>query len=92
MIFALRSDIARSDNSCSNRAGATQITRPAHAHSTGFWQQMVPDRFIHETLDVNVIKRLLDERAATIQRNLLRFGPQYRDKLYYFVVLDDMVR
>lgn len=53
---------------------------------------MVPRRFIHETLNVQVIERLLRQRAAAIEELQLRFGPDYKDKLYYFVILDDMVR
>lgn len=53
---------------------------------------MVPSRYIHETLDTAVIDNLLTLRAATIDALRLRFGPQYKDELYYFVILDDMVR
>jgi hypothetical protein len=53
---------------------------------------MVPSRFIHETLDVTVIDRLLKQKAAFIEGLQKKFGPQYKDELYTFVVLDDMVR
>jgi hypothetical protein len=52
---------------------------------------MVPSRFIHETLDVTVIDRLLKQKAAFIEGLQKKFGPQYKDELYTFVVLDDMV-
>lgn len=38
-----------------------------------------------------VIENLLKIRAAQIDELQMKFGPEYRDQLYYFVVLDDMV-
>lgn len=58
----------------------------------GFWQQMVPDKYIHDTLNITAIDRMLKMRAKVVAQNQLRFGPEYRDDLYYFIVLDDMVR
>jgi hypothetical protein len=51
----------------------------------------VPRRYIHETLSVPVIENLLKIRAAEIDELQMKFGPEYKDQLYYFVVLDDMV-
>jgi len=58
---------------------------------TGFWQQCVPDRFIHETLDARVIENFLAIRANAVRERILKFGPAHRDELYYFIILDDMV-
>lgn len=69
--------------------GGVVFTATKH---NGFWQQIVPRRFIHETLNVEVIDSLLRYRAAEIDALQMNFGPEAKDPLYYFVVLDDMVR
>lgn len=68
--------------------GGVVFTATKH---NGFWQQMVPRRFIHETLNTEVIDQLLRYRAAEIDAIQMRFGADAVDNLYYFVVLDDMV-
>lgn len=51
----------------------------------------MPDQYIHEELDGDVIQRFLDWRKDQIVSMKRNFGVDARDPQNYFIILDDCV-
>lgn len=57
----------------------------------GWWKEHIPDKYIYEELDGDVIDRFLKWRAASLVQQSRDFSKNAKDQQNYFIILDDMV-
>jgi hypothetical protein len=57
----------------------------------GWWRQHVPDAYIHEEFDGDVVDAFLKWRAKAVEEYQRDFGDDARDEQNYFIILDDCV-
>lgn len=57
----------------------------------GWWRQHVPDAYIHEEFDGDIVDSFLKWRAKAVEDYQRDFGEDARDEQNYFIILDDCV-
>lgn len=57
----------------------------------GFWRRHIPNSYIHEEFDGDVLQSFMDWRGKQVEEYQRQFGPEARDEQNFFIILDDCV-
>jgi hypothetical protein len=57
----------------------------------GFWRRHVPNGYIHEEFDGDVLQAFMDWRGKQVEEYQRLFGEDARDEQNFFIILDDCV-
>lgn len=57
----------------------------------GFWRRHIPNAYIHEEFDGDVLQAFMDWRGKQVEEFQRAFGSDARDEQNFFIILDDCV-